>query len=141
MDERAVTNIVRSVGSVVAGLAVATLVVVLLTWVAVLLMLGGDMTAAPTGEYLAVNLTYSFFAAVLGGWVAARIALHRPLLHAGIVGAVMLVLAMGGEAPDGPIPSWYGTVIGVVGATGALTGGWLRARAAAAAAESAPGSD
>lgn len=136
MDERVVTNVLRSVGSVVAGLAAATMAVVVLTWVAVGLMLGGDVTAAPTGPYLAVNLGYSFLAAVLGGWVAARIAAHRPLLHAGIVGAVMLLLALGGEAPDGRTPAWYGTVIGVIGATGALTGGWVRARAEAAPPES-----
>lgn len=127
MDDQAVVRVVRSVGSVVAGLAAATITVVLMTWVVVQLMLDGDMTAAPTPAYLGVNLAYSLFAAVLGGWLAARIAAHRPMLHAGLVAAVMLLLALAGDAdpPQGGVPSWYNPVVGVIGATGALLGGLL----------------
>ena len=130
MSGEAIVRIVRSIASVVAGLGVATLVVVLLTWVAVMLMLDGDMTASPTPPYLVINLAYSFGAAVLGGWLAARIAAHQPLLHAGIVAVVMLVLAVLGDGnpPDAGVPAWYGTVVGTLGAAGALAGGWLRVR-------------
>ena len=128
MDDQTVLNIVRSVVSVVAGLLAATVAVVLLTWVAVQLMLGGDMEAAPTPAFLGVNLAYSLLAAVLGGWLAARLTAHSPVLHAGIVAGVMLVLAIIGDAnpPESGVPSWYNPVVGVVGAVGALLGGLLR---------------
>ena len=127
MDDQAVVRIVRSVGSVVAGLAAATLTVVIMTWIVVQLMLDGDMAAAPTTAYLGVNLAYSLFAAVLGGWLAARIAAHKPVLHAGVVGAVMLLLALAGDAdpPQGGVPGWYNPAVGVIGAVGALIGGFL----------------
>ena len=127
MEGKTVGRILRGIGAVVVGLAVATVTVVALTWAAVALMLDGDMAASPTPAYLAVNLGYSFAAAVLGGWLAARVAAVRPVLHAGIVGAVMLLLALGGEGGgDGGTPAWYGTAIGLLGATGALLGGWVR---------------
>ena len=139
MNGETVVRIVRSVGSVVAGLGAATVVVVVMTWVAVVLMFGGDMTADPTTPYLAINLAYSFGAAVLGGWVAARIAAHRPFLHAGIVAAVMLVLAVLGDGgpPDAGVPAWYGPGVGTLGAAGALVGGWLRVRSLRGAGEGA----
>lgn len=123
-------NMIRSVLSVVAGLASATLLVVALTWVLVQLMFGGDMTAEPTPVSLGINLAYSFLAAMVGGWVAARIASHKPLLHAGIVAAVMVTLASLGDGnpPEGGVPEWYGPVVGVIGAVGALLGGYLRVR-------------
>ena len=124
-------TIVRSVLAVVAGLAVTMVLVVALTWLAVQLMLGGDWTAAPTPAYLGINLTYSFLAAVAGGWLAARIAARREILHAGVVAVVMLLLSLAGDAnpPEGGVPEWYSPVIGVLGAAGALVGGWLRATA------------
>lgn len=127
MDDQVVVRVVRSVASVVAGLAAATLTVALMTWVVVQLMLDGDMTADPTAAYLGVNLAYSLFAAVLGGWLAARIAAHKPMFHAGIVAAVMLVLAAAGdtEAAASGVPGWYNPVVGAIGATGAILGGLL----------------
>ncbi len=123
-------QIVRSVLSLVAGLAAAMMLVVGLTWLFVQLMLDGDMTASPTPAYLGVNLAYSFFAAVAGGWVAARIAGRQELLHAGGVGVVMLVLSLGGDASaETGVPGWYYPAVGVLGALGAVMGGWLRQRA------------
>ena len=137
-------KIVRSVLSVIGGLATAMVLVVALTWLAVQLMLDGDMGAAPTPAYLGVNLAYSFFAAVAGGWVAARIAARRPLLHAGIVAVVMLLLSLGGDGspPAGGVPDWSSPVIGGLGGAGALVGGWLRAtalRRAGGSSRAAPG--
>ena len=118
---------VRSVLAVIAGLGVAGVLVLALTWVFVQLFFGGDMTATPTPVYLGINLTYSFLAAAAGGWVVAWVAADRPMLHSGVLAAVLLLLSFTGDGstPDSAVPGWYGTVIGVVGAMGVLVGGWL----------------
>ena len=127
MSDSASMSLLRSVAAVVLGMLAATVTVMVLTWLAVLLMLGGDMTAAPTTPYLAVNLAYSFGAAALGGWVTARIAARRPVLHAAILAALMLVLTgFGDGSPEPGVPAWYAPAIGALGAVGALAGGLLR---------------
>lgn len=122
----------KSVLAVVAGLAASVVTVVVLTWLAVLLFFGGDMSAEPTPLYLALNVAYSFGAAVLGGWVAARLAPRRGLAHAVAAAVAILLLSFGGSGAEAEgasgVPSWYGTVLSVLAPTGVLLGGWLRVR-------------
>jgi len=61
----------KSFGAVLAGLASGAVLVMALTLAATLLFFGGDFSSPPTRPYLVLNLTYSFGAAVLAGWVAA----------------------------------------------------------------------
>lgn len=73
--------------------------------------LGGDMTASPTAACLAVNLAYTFGAAVLGGWVAGLVAKRQELLHGAAMAALMLLLSLGGGGGGQPdaasgVPGW-----------------------------------
>lgn len=124
----------RSVGAVLAGFVVATIVVGVATVVTVMVMLpdaGPGAMPVPTPKYLAVNLGYSFAAAVLGGWLAARLAGRAPLGHGMAVGTVMLVLgfvtaALPSDGVQGSQPGWYLYVMPVLGWIGATLGGVLR---------------
>lgn len=124
------TRWLKSLGAVVAGFLTAAVVVLLLTWLSALALFGGEMSARPTPGYLGFNLTYSFGAAVLGGWVSARLAPRAPVWHAVAVTAVMVFLASGGG--DGStamgVPEWYGTAIQFFIPVGAVFGGVLYAR-------------
>lgn len=132
---------VKSAGAVVAGFASATVTVLVLTWITVLAFFGGDMTAEPAPPYLAVNLSYSFAAAVLAGWLAARLAPRKPFSHAVAVAVLVFLLSLGGSGAEAEgasqVPSWYGTVLTTVMPVGALLGGWLRTRGTPAAVDPA----
>lgn len=127
----------KGAGAVAAGLVCGGMVVMGLTFAAAEVFFAGDMSAPPTNPYLALNITYSFAAAVVAGWVAARLAPRRPLTHALAVAMCMILLSMGGsgaEAGATPgVPGWYGTVLLVLMPVGALAGGWLRVRGVTAA--------
>lgn len=126
----------RSLGAVVAGFVVATIIVLLSTVIAVKLMLppaGPGMMPEPTGSYLAVNLGCGFLAAIVGGWLAARVAPKAPLGHAMTVGTIMLVLglataAMESDGTAGNQPGWYLYALSVLGWIGASIGGLMRSR-------------
>ena len=126
----------RSVGAVLAGFLLATIIVLLSTMIAVALMLppaGPGMMPEPTGSYLAVNLICGLLAASAGGWLAARLARHAPLGHAMAVGTVMLVLglaaaAMESDGTTGRQPGWYLYAVALIGWVGASLGGVLRSR-------------
>lgn len=122
----------KSVGAVLVGLLSGAALVMVLTFAATYLFFGGDVNAPPTPPYLAFNIAYSFGAAVLAGWVAARLAPSRPGTHAMLVALVMFGVSMGGggataEASPG-VPGWYGTVLLVFMPLGALLGGWIQVR-------------
>jgi hypothetical protein len=72
-------------------------------------------------------------AALLGGWLAARLALRAPLGHAMAVGTIMLVLGLGMAAMEsdgttGNQPGWYLYALPLIGWIGAALGG-IRAAA------------
>lgn len=126
----------RSVGAVLAGFLLATIIVLLSTMIAVVLMLppaGPGQMPEPTGSYLAVNLVSGLLAAIAGGWLAARLARHAPLGHAMAVGTVMLVLglaaaAMESDGTTGSQPGWYLYALPLLGWLGASLGGVVRSR-------------
>jgi len=82
----------------------------------------GDAPAlpAPPPAYLAFNLTLSFFAALLGGWVTAGLAPNAPGGHRITLGAVILVMALASSRTPASAgqPGWYRIVIPVVGLAG-----------------------
>ena len=125
----------QSVGAVLAGLVAGTVVVMALTYAAAVVLFQGDLTAPPTPAYLALNLTYSFGAAGLAGWLAGRLAPRMPLAHASAVAVVMLLMSLlgggsGESVSASGVPAWYGPVLTVLMPFGALSGGWLLARSA-----------
>lgn len=126
----------RSILAVVAGLAGIFLIVMLATVVVAGLLLppppGGGLPD-PTGPYLAVNVTYSFLAAICGGYIAGRLAGQRPVMHAAVLAAVLTIMSLisawsGGETTSNGQPGWYSPVIAVIGVAGVMLGGWLRRR-------------
>jgi hypothetical protein len=137
-------RMLRSVAAIVAGFGFMASTVMIGSIVGTALFVPGGMQAAAGGAlpaavppmYLATNLATSAAGAVLGGWLAARIAAFAPYGHAAVLAAIVAVLSAGSVAsgPAGPQPGWYPAVIGVIGVAGILLGGKLRAAAAAAGA-------
>ena len=82
----------RSVLAVLGGYFAMAVVVVVLTIACIhgLHLQSGH----PTPGYLAINLVYSFAAASLGGWVAARVAGYRRLEHGLALGLLILVIGV-----------------------------------------------
>lgn len=133
-------RIMRSVAAVAAGLGFMAATVTVGTLLASA-VLGGPRTpdARPSDwvftAYLLVNLLICGVGAVLGGWLAARIASFAPYGHASVMAAIVAVLSVttaAGTPPAGH-PEWYPSVLGLVAVFGILLGGKLRAAAASAA--------
>ncbi len=122
-------EILRGALAVFAGYAAMTALVIL---GAVLLgaVFPGPSPEQPTGAYIAGNLVWGALAAAAGGWIAARIAVAQPMLHAGSLAVAIIVLGMvrmsAGPAPGQP--DWFIGVMLVLAAAGALAGGFLASR-------------
>ena len=89
----------RSVLAVLAGYFAMAVAVVVFTVACVKAL--HLQSGHPTPGYLVANLVYSLLAAVLGGWVAAKIAGYRPLQHGLALGLLMLIHPAPGQ------PLWY----------------------------------
>lgn len=119
---------VRSLGGIIVGFFTIVVLVLVTTPVAVKLLLK-DPAGRPTAPYLVVNLLFGLLAAAAGGWVAAHVAGRAPLVHAGILGGIILALglwtaAQGGAARAGQ-PQWYAWTLPFVGAAGTVVGATL----------------
>ena len=134
-------RMLRSVAAIVAGYGVMSLTVIGGTIIAASLFVPGGFPAlaavGPSGlpaAFLAANLATNALGAVLGGWLAARIAAFAPFGHAAVLAVFPATLALGSaaNAPAGPQAGWYPMIIGVIGVAGVLAGGKLRTAAAAA---------
>lgn len=117
---------IRSLGGVILGFFTIVILVLVTTPVAVKLLLK-DPSGRPTAPYLLVNLLFGTCSAGVGGWVAAHVAGRAPLVHAGILGGLILLLgvwtaAQGGATRAGQ-PVWYAWTLPFVGAAGAVVGG------------------
>jgi hypothetical protein len=132
-------RVLRSIAAVVCGLGFMAATVTVGTLVASALIgspqpVGSRPSTAVPAAYLFVNLAICAVGAVLGGWLAARIASFAPYGHASVMAAVVAVLSITAAtgAPEAGHPSWYPSAIGLVAVFGILLGGKLRAAAASA---------
>jgi hypothetical protein len=116
----------RSVAAVLAGF-VAMAALVMVATLAVAALLPTEVGDAPGALYLVVNLAYSALAAVVGGWVAARLACagasRSVLTLALLVGAAGVWSALGAPPQVGQ-PSWYPWALTLLGPAGVLGGGF-----------------
>jgi hypothetical protein len=122
----------RSIGSVVLGYVVMAVITIAGTSAAAALLIPrGTKTTAPgpppplTSSYLAANLTVSALAAVAGGYLTARMAPGRPMLHVGVLGLFMVAMSiLSSRSPmSAGQPEWYKLVLPVIGVLGAVVGG------------------
>jgi hypothetical protein len=125
-------RIMRSIAAIAVGLGFMAATVTVGTLVASALIGGG---APPMPTYLSMNLAICGIGAILGGWLAARIASFAPYGHAAVMAALVAVVSIttvtGAPAPA--YPGWYSSVLGLVAVLGVLLGGKLRAAAASGA--------
>ena len=128
-------RIIRSIAAIILGLGfmLATTTVGML----VMSVAFGDTRkgiSPPTapGGYFYVSLIVLGMGAVVGGWLAARIASFAPYGHAAAMAAIVAVLSIevATAAPPPGQPGWYPSAIGLVAVVGILLGGKLRAAAA-----------
>jgi hypothetical protein len=121
----------RTIAGVIAGFAVIAALNMLATFAAVKTLLpaaNGVSMPRPTATYLAVNLTYSAFFAVLGGYVAATIAARAPLLHTAVLGGILVVVSIVSYVQNaGQQPRWYAISLMALGPVCVIAGGYLRA--------------
>jgi len=125
-------RIMRSIAAIAVGLGFMAATVTVGTLVASALIGGG---APPMATYLSMNLAICGIGAILGGWLAARIASFAPYGHAAVMAAVIAVgsITTVTGAPAPAYPGWYSSVLGLVAVLGVLLGGKLRAAAASGA--------
>jgi hypothetical protein len=133
----------RSIIAVVAGFIVMMGVIMAGVAAATELIVPGGLFHAATGPrealpptYFAANLVVSAMGAVLGGWVTARMAPSREMLHVLALALLMILMSIPGLLGYGPSydvqPVWYIWTLPVLGVSGALLGGWMRARVVSA---------
>lgn len=120
----------HSVFVVLGSFLAMALVVMVATAVAARALLGRRAPgAAPvlTPTYLAVNLTCSALAALLGGWLAAHYAASAPQSHVYALALLMVVLSMASirQSIAAGQPRWYALVLLVVMPLIVLLGGRL----------------
>jgi TM2 domain-containing membrane protein YozV len=132
-------RLLRSIAAVVGGLGFMAATVTVGTLLASGLFgapqqVAGKPAAGILTAYLLVNLAICGLGAVLGGWLAARIASFAPYGHAAVMAAIVAALSVttATGTPDAGQPDWYPPLLGLVAVLGILLGGKLRAAAASA---------
>lgn len=121
-------NILKSIGAVFAGLifigVTHTAADMVLESVGVL---PEDHFFVGTGLILFV-IGYRALFSVVGCYLTARLAPHRPMLHALILGGIGVVLSTGGAIANAEMnlgPDWYAWVLVLIALPCAWLGGWL----------------
>lgn len=98
-------------------------------------LIGAVLQALGLGRAaVAAILLVSTLAAIMAGWITARLAGYAEMRHAAVLAAIMGAMTLSfalGDRPEGQ-PGWYAPVVGGLGVGGVLAGGWLRASAARA---------
>jgi hypothetical protein len=86
--------------------------------------------APPTQAYLAVNIAYSFVAALIAGYVTALVAKQPKLQSVYVLAAVSLAMAiLSALTADADQPRWYQIVRALLMPAAVIAAGWLRERA------------
>jgi hypothetical protein len=130
-DQQATRSVGRSIGAVVTGLLVIFV-----------LSLGTDVVMHATGVYppwfqymsdslFALATAYRIVYSILGSYLTARLAPNRPMMHALILGAIGVVLSIGGVIGTwnkGPEfgPKWYPLTLVALSLPLSWIGGKLR---------------
>lgn len=129
--ERKEPQVLRSTGAILLGFVTT-----------VVLSAGADQILHATGVYppwgepmgdrlYALALCYRLIFAILGCYIAARLAPARPMLHAMILGAIGLVLSILGAAAMWHMGSqWYPIALVLTALPCAWIGGALHSRQA-----------
>ena len=128
-------SILRSIGAVMAGYLVSALLTGL-----TIAALGALFPASYNPEnleWVVFNVLYGCAFAVVGGYVAARLAPAHPMAHAIVLGLLMAIFAViTGYAisvtPPSPEyanqPGWYYPVLAITVLPSILLGAWLSVR-------------
>lgn len=130
---------IQSIISVVAGFVVMAGVVIAGTAAATELIVPGGLFDAATGSpsdlpptYFAANLMVSAVAALLGGWITARMAPSREMVHVFALAILVILMSLPGligyDEVQASQPGWYRIFLPLLGVSGAILGGWLRSR-------------
>jgi hypothetical protein len=117
--------VLRSLAAVVAGFLVLVVLILGSTPILVRILLP-EPGQRPSAAYLIANLLTGFAFAGVGGWVAAHLAPRAPVVHGGVMAAIVLAVgvltaAQGGAARSGQ-PPWYAWALPFVGAAGVMIG-------------------
>jgi hypothetical protein len=119
-------GIVRGVLGVVFGFGVFFAIVQMLSAFAGSLTAGTLSNAAP-GNYLLLSVTWTIAAAVLGGYVTARIAGAHEFSHAAAAGLLMIAMSYLSMRQEGASqPGWYQLTIAGCGPISAMIGAAIR---------------
>jgi hypothetical protein len=98
------------------------------------LQTAGDIAAVLNSPLMmAARLFYTGVAAILGGYVAARIAAHDPMRYTMVAAAFQAIVLIWGFAAGYalPTPIWMRIALVAVSALGILAGGAVRSAVAA----------
>jgi len=125
-------QVLRSIGAVVAGLAVTVLLSVATDMAMPALgVFGADGVPRDNGGFIVATL-YRLVYAIDGCWIAARLAPTQPMRHAIALGLIGLVLAtIGLLVGAGRGPLWYPVALVITALPCAWLGGRLARRKSA----------
>ena len=131
-------QILRSIFAVFAGLVLISVIVESLEF-GLVTLLNGEVTTDPaiysrvrnTPAFLATKVVYNTAAAIVGGWVAARLARRAPMAH-GLVLAGVQTVALGWALVTPELrrstPDWMWACLIVVTFAGIITGSFILQR-------------
>jgi hypothetical protein len=128
-------SILQSIGAVLAGYIVSAVLTGLT--IAVLGALFPISYQPENVGWVVFNVIYGCAFAVVGGYVAARLAPSRPMAHAVVLGTLMAVFAVltavaVATAPPSPEyanqPGWYYPVLAITVLPSIVLGAWLYTR-------------
>ncbi len=115
-------RIVRSVGAVVVGFLMFAVFIRLLNVFTGVAESGGAIM-----NFLLLSVTWTVAAAVLAGYMTARIAGSREFPHAAALGLLMVIVSLASMRQEGVSqPGWYQTTIAGCGPISAMIGAAIR---------------
>ena len=128
-------SVLQSIGAVLAGYLSSAILTAIT--IAALSVLFPESYEPENSGWVIFNVIYGCVFAVLGGYLAARLAPSRPLMHATILGVLMAIFAVItgysiSVAPPSPEyanqPAWYYPALAITVLPSILLGAWLYVR-------------